>query len=52
MGKYLDFAAVAAIGAAVLWLIRLALRGGRRAQQTEVSPVSEQWLAERRGKQD
>ena len=38
-------------GAAVLWLVRLALRG-RRIKRTEVTPVSEQWLAERRGKRN
>jgi len=51
MGKYSDFAVVAAIGVGVLWLIRMALRG-RRAPHTEVPPVSEQWLAERRAKHD
>jgi len=52
MGKYSDFAVVAAIGVAVLWLVRMALRSGRRAPHTEVPPVSEQWLAERRAKHD
>ena len=36
-------------GAAIVWLLRAALRG-RRTSRTEITPVSEQWLAERRGK--
>jgi hypothetical protein len=51
MGKYTDLAVLVASSVAVLWFLRVALRGNRR-HRTDVSPVSEQWLAERRGKQD
>jgi hypothetical protein len=53
MGTYTDFAVVVTIGLALGWLVRLAWRASsRRTNRTDVSPVSEQWLAERRGKQD
>jgi hypothetical protein len=52
MGKYTDFALVVGIGGALFWLLRMAWRGRSRANRTEVTPVSEQWLAERRGKYD
>jgi len=50
MGKYFDLAVLAASGVALMWFLRTAWRG--RSKRTDVSPVSEQWLAERRGKQD
>ena len=52
MGTYTDYTVLAAIGAGMVWLLNAIWRGSRRAGQTDVSPVSEQWLAERRGKQD
>jgi hypothetical protein len=51
MGTYTDYAVFAAIAAGLIWLLRAALRS-RRPGRNDVSPVSEQWLAERRGKQD
>jgi hypothetical protein len=51
MDGYADYVVLAAAGAGVVWLIRVMLRG-RRPARTDVSPVSEQWLAERRGKQE
>jgi hypothetical protein len=47
-----DFAVLVGLGVAFLVLVGLAWRGSRRSNRTDVSPVSEQWLAERRGKQD
>ena len=52
MGTYTDYAVLAAVGAALFWVLRAALRGNRRSNRTDVPPVSDQWLAERRGKQD
>jgi hypothetical protein len=52
MGKYTDLAVLVASGVAVLLFLRVAWRGSRRGNRTDVTPVSEQWLAERRGKQD
>ena len=51
MDSYAGYVILAAMGAGALWLFRAILRG-RRPDRTDVSPVSEQWLAERRGKQD
>jgi hypothetical protein len=51
MGTYTDYTVLAAIGAGMVWFLSAIWRGSR-ASQTDVSPVSEQWLAERRGKQD
>jgi hypothetical protein len=52
MGTYTDFAVVLAIGAVVIWVARATWRGRRRNPRTDVSPVSEQWLAEQKAKQD
>jgi len=51
MGTYTDYVVVAAIGAGLVWLLRAVWRS-RRPSRNDVTPVSEQWLAERRGKQD
>ena len=51
MGTYADLAVFVAIGAVLLLGLRLVLRSGRR-NRTDIAPVSEQWLAERRAKQD
>jgi hypothetical protein len=51
MGTYTEIAVLAAIGVALLLGLRLALRSGSR-NRTDIPPVSEQWLAERRAKQD
>jgi len=49
MGSYGDIAFYAAGGVVlVVVVVRLAWRGLRRG--TDVSPVSEQWLAERRSR--
>jgi hypothetical protein len=50
MGTY-TYAVFAAMGAALVWLLRAGWRS-RRPSRNDVSPVSDQWLAERRGKQD
>jgi hypothetical protein len=47
-----DLGILAGLGVLLLVLIRLVRRGNRRSSRTEVTPVSEQWLAERRGKED
>jgi hypothetical protein len=52
MNAYLDVAVVVAIGVALLLGLRVARRSGGRRRRTDVSPVSEQWLAERRARQD
>jgi len=52
MGTYTDYVVAAAIGLGIIWLLRAMWRGSRRASRTDVTPVSDQWLAERRGKQD
>jgi hypothetical protein len=52
MGAYTDYTVLAAIGAGMVGLLSAIWRGSRRASQTDVSPVSEQWLAERRRKLD
>jgi len=52
MGANTDWAVIVGVGVAFLVLIRLVWRSNRRSKRTEVTPVSEQWLAERRGKQD
>jgi hypothetical protein len=49
---YTDLAIFLAVGGALLWVIRATRRSSRRNTRTDVTPVSEQWLAERRGKQD
>ena len=51
MDTYAGYVIFIAVGAGVVWLFRAVLRG-RRPDRTDVSPVSDQWLAERRGKQD
>jgi hypothetical protein len=51
MGTYTDVAIIVAIAAVLLLGLRLAMRN-RRNNQTDISPVSEQWLAEQRAKQD
>jgi heme exporter protein D len=51
MGGYSGYVVLAAVGVGLVWLLLTILRG-RRASRTDVSPVSDQWLAERRGKQD
>jgi len=50
MGEYSGYVVFAAVGVGLVWLL-LILRS-RRSRRTDVSPVSDQWLAERRGKQD
>jgi hypothetical protein len=50
MAKYTDLAVLMASGFALMWFLRTAWRG--RNKRTDVSPVSEQWLAEKRAKQD
>jgi cytochrome b561 len=47
-----DLAILIGLGVVLLVIVRLLWRGNRRSSRTEVGPVSEQWLAERRGKQD
>jgi hypothetical protein len=51
MSEYSGYVVLAAVGVGLVWLL-LAMLRGRRSSRTDVSPVSEQWLAERRGKQD
>ena len=52
MGTYIDYGVFAAAGIGLVWLLRVVWRSTRRNRRTDVSPVSEQWLAERRGKRD
>ena len=42
------------VGLVVLLLVVTGLvwRGNRRSSRADITPVSEQWLAERRGKED
>jgi hypothetical protein len=51
MGTYTQVVILLAVGAGLLLGLRVALRGSRR-NRNDVSPVSEQWLADRRTKQD
>jgi len=51
MGEYSGYVVFAAVGVGLVWLLLLIVRS-RRSRRTDVSPVSDQWLAERRGKQD
>jgi hypothetical protein len=47
-----DVAVLVGLGALFLVLVRVIWRSNRRSRRTDVGPVSEQWLAERRGKED
>jgi hypothetical protein len=51
MGTYTGVAVFLVLGVALFLGLRIALRSGRR-NRTDIPPVSEQWLAERRAKQD
>jgi hypothetical protein len=47
-----DLGILFGLGVLLFVVIGLVWRGNRRASRTDVTPVSEQWLAERRGKDD
>ncbi len=51
MATYTDIVILLAIVAGLIWVLRITLRS-RRSSRAHVPPVSEQWLAERRSKQD